>query len=71
MSASLHKSGRRCFQNGEVDSRAAVRLKAWPHLGARQCQDADWDALAQHRNPEDSAKATQPLRLRPGVVLVS
>ena len=41
-----------------------------PHLGARQRQDADRDALAQHRNAEHGAKAAQSLRLGQGVVRV-
>src|SRR5262249_31730525 len=45
-------------------------LGKWPHLGTRQCQNADRDALAQHRNAEDRAVAAQPLGLCPGVVRV-
>src|SRR5262249_28488212 len=39
----------------------------WPDLLARQNQDANWDALAQHRNREDSAEIAQSLRLHEGV----
>src|SRR5215475_13790588 len=41
-----------------------------PHLGAGQCEDADWDALAQHGNPEDGAKVSQLLGFCEGVVRV-
>ena len=38
-----------------------------PHLGARQRQHADRDALAQHRNAEHGAETAQPLCLGTGV----
>src|SRR5262249_53906762 len=41
-----------------------------PDLRARQCQNADRDAFAQHRHAEDRAVAAQPLGLCPGVVRV-
>src|SRR5262249_19455271 len=43
----------------------------WPYLRARQCQNADWNALTRHWNPENGAEATQPLGLRPSIVAVS
>ena len=41
-----------------------------PHLGARQGQNADRHALAQHRNAEHGAEAAQSLCLGKGVVRV-
>src|SRR5262249_801090 len=43
----------------------------WADLLARQNQDANWDALAQHRNSEDRAEIAQSLRLHEGVFRIS
>ncbi len=41
-----------------------------PHLGACQCQNADRNAFAHHRNPEDGAITAQLLCLCPSVLRV-
>ncbi len=40
------------------------------HLGARQSQNADRDAVAQHRHAQHGAKAAQLLGLGPGIFRV-
>jgi hypothetical protein len=55
---------------GEGRNELDLFVGEWAHLGAGQCQDADRDPLAQHRNPECGSNADQFPSLRKGVVRV-
>ena len=55
---------------GEGGHQLDLLVRERANLQARQCQEADRDALAQHRHPERSTKAAQPLRLGEGEVRI-
>ena len=48
---------------GEGRDQLDLLVGEWPHFRARQGQDADRDALAQHRDAENRAEIAQSLRL--------
>ena len=49
--------------SAKVDDQLDLLVGERPHLGARQCEHADRDAFAQHRNAEHGAKTAESLRL--------
>ena len=56
---------------GKCRDQLDLLVGEWPHFRARQSQDANRDALAQHWNAEDCAVIAQSLRLDQGIFRIS
>ena len=56
---------------GEGRDQLDLLVGEWPYLCARQGQNADRHALAQHRNAKDRAEVAQHLRLAQSVFRIS
>src|SRR5215510_15937678 len=55
---------------GEILDQLDLLVSEWLHFRARQSQNADGGAFAQHWNAEHGAEAAQPLGLGPNMISV-